>query len=126
MSTLRANTLSNQAGSLSIPVDRVAQATAAAWVNFNGPGTVAIRRSFNVSSITDHGPGEFTINFTAAMPDTNYGFAFGAGFPGTRRNVVSVSQVAGAVAAGSLRIDVLQAATNTLDDPTQISAVIFS
>jgi len=43
-----------------------------AWVNFNGTGTVAIRASFNVSSITDNGTGDYTVNFTTAMPDTNY------------------------------------------------------
>jgi hypothetical protein len=43
-----------------------------AWVNFNGTGTVAIRSSGNVSSITDNGVGDYTINFTTAMPDTNY------------------------------------------------------
>ena len=43
-----------------------------AWVNFNGQGTVAIRASGNVSSITDNGTGSYTINFATAMPDTNY------------------------------------------------------
>jgi hypothetical protein len=43
-----------------------------AWVNFNGTGTVAIRASGNVSSITDNGTGIYTINFTTAMPDANY------------------------------------------------------
>jgi len=43
-----------------------------AWVNFNGTGTVAIRDSGNVSSITDNGTGFYTINYTTAMPDTNY------------------------------------------------------
>jgi hypothetical protein len=43
-----------------------------AWVNFNGQGTVAIRASFNVSSITDNGTGNYTVNFTNAMPDANY------------------------------------------------------
>jgi hypothetical protein len=43
-----------------------------AWVNFNGTGTVAIRASFNVSSITDNGTGTFAINFTTSMPDTSY------------------------------------------------------
>jgi hypothetical protein len=45
---------------------------ARAWVNFNGTGTVAIRASGNVSSITDNGTGEYTVNFTTAMPDANY------------------------------------------------------
>jgi hypothetical protein len=43
-----------------------------AWVNFNGTGTVAIRASYNVSSITDNGTGQYTINFTNAMTDANY------------------------------------------------------
>ena len=43
-----------------------------AWVNFNGTGTVAIRASFNVSSITDNGTGDYTVNFTTAMPDANF------------------------------------------------------
>jgi hypothetical protein len=45
---------------------------AKAWVNFNGTGTVAIRDSFNVSSITDNGTGDYTVNFTTAMPNANY------------------------------------------------------
>lgn len=43
-----------------------------AWVNFNGTSTVAITGSGNVSSITDNGTGNYTVNFTTAMPDTNY------------------------------------------------------
>jgi hypothetical protein len=43
-----------------------------AWVNFNGTSTVAIRASGNVSSITDNGAGDYTVNFTTAMPDANY------------------------------------------------------
>jgi hypothetical protein len=43
-----------------------------AWVNFNGTGTVAIRASGNVSSITDNNTGDYTVNFTTAMPDVNY------------------------------------------------------
>ena len=45
-----------------------------AWVNFNGTGTVAIRDSGNVSSITDNGTGDYTVNFTNNMPDANYSY----------------------------------------------------
>jgi hypothetical protein len=48
-----------------------------AWVNFNGTGTVAIRASGNVSSITDNGTGDYTVNFTTAMQDTEYAAIFG-------------------------------------------------
>ena len=64
MSTLKVNTLQTAAG--------VEVYTCKAWVNFNGTGTVAIRASGNVSSITDNGTGDYTINFTNAMPDANY------------------------------------------------------
>lgn len=57
---------------------------ARAWVNFNGTGTVVIRASGNVSSITDNGTGDYTVNFTTAMPDANYcistqGYSSGSG-----------------------------------------------
>jgi hypothetical protein len=48
-----------------------------AWVNFNGTGTVAIRASGNVTSITDNGTGDYTVNFTTAMTDANYAVVCG-------------------------------------------------
>jgi hypothetical protein len=68
MSTLRVNTLQNAAGTS----DPAISGAAKAWVNFNGTGTVAIRASFNVSSITDNGTGDYTVNFTTAFADANY------------------------------------------------------
>ena len=53
-----------------------------AWVNFNGTGTVAIRDSGNVSSITDNGTGDYTINFAIAMPDANYTINANTSFDG--------------------------------------------
>lgn len=50
-----------------------------AWVNFNGTGTPAIRASFNVSSITDNGVGQYTINITTALADTNFATLVSAG-----------------------------------------------
>ena len=50
-----------------------------AWVNFNGTGTVAIRASFNVSSITDNGTGDYTVNFTTALADANYSVSMAGG-----------------------------------------------
>jgi len=63
-----------------------------AWVNFNGTGTVAIRASGNVTSITDNNTGDYTVNFTNAMPDANYGVAVAiqsqtSGAAGLSRNV---------------------------------------
>lgn len=58
--------------SLAEPTGTAPLYMARAWVNFNGTGTVAIRASGNVSSITDNGNGNYTVNFTTAMPDANY------------------------------------------------------
>lgn len=75
----------NSAGDLKINSGYGSVATAygiRAWVHFNGNGTVGIQQSGNVSSITDHGTGDYTINFTNAMPDTNYAVSFMAGNAG--------------------------------------------
>ena len=67
-----------------------------AWVNFDGTGTVAIRASGNVSSITDNGVGNYTVNFTTAMLDTNYCVSTGSGGGSTTNpaSIVVTSQIA--------------------------------
>ena len=60
-----------------------------AWVNFNGTGTVAIRASGNVSSITDNGMGDYTVNFTTAMPDANYSVGNGS------KNLLATGSITG-------------------------------
>lgn len=45
---------------------------ARAWVNFNGTGTVAIRDSFNVASITDNGTGDYRLNFSNSLANANF------------------------------------------------------
>jgi len=57
-----------------------------AWVNFNGTGTVAIRASGNVTSITDNGTGDYTVNFTTAMSDANYSAVFGGKYSSGQAN----------------------------------------
>ena len=70
MSTVKANDLTNVTGG--IPTVKSQQLIPTAWVNFNGTGTVAIRDSEGVSSIGDNGTGDYTINFSTNMPNTNY------------------------------------------------------
>lgn len=70
MSTIIATTLGN--GVKSVPVDTVVEGSLKSWVNFNGTGTVAIRDSFNTSSITDGGTGTYAPAFTNAMPNANH------------------------------------------------------
>jgi hypothetical protein len=67
---------------------------ARAWVNFNGTGTVAIRASGNVSSITDNGTGDYTVNFTTAMPDANCCVVLSAGTSGANSRFVNPARAA--------------------------------
>ena len=69
-STIQGTTLTD--GTNSTSTTNCIKGSAKAWVNFNGIGTVAIRTSYNVSSITDNGTGDYTVNFTNALPDANY------------------------------------------------------
>jgi hypothetical protein len=90
---------------------------ARAWVNFNGTGTVAIRASSNVSSITDNGTGDYTVNFTTALADANYAPVFGGTYTasGTGRdnNIGVRNNVAPTTTA--LRINVFEPNTGLVD-----------
>jgi hypothetical protein len=80
---------------------------AKAWVNFNGTGTVAIRASYNVSSITDNGTGDYTVNFTTALADVNYSLIANSsnGTNGTNDEYTGISAYGtNSYLAGSVRI----------------------
>jgi hypothetical protein len=70
MSTISANDIQNTSGG--IPTVKGQRLIPTAWVNFNGTGTVAIRDSENVSSITDISTGRYTVNFAASMSNADY------------------------------------------------------
>jgi len=70
MSELRANTISDAAGTG--PVTLTGQSAAKAWVNFNGTGTIAIGDDYNVSSLTDNGTGDTSINLNNSMSASTY------------------------------------------------------
>jgi hypothetical protein len=73
---------------------------ARAWVNFNGTGTVAIRASGNVSSITDTGTGVYTVNFTTAMPDANYVVTAGGGLNLVYTNSTASTTTTASISSG--------------------------
>tara|TARA_R100001086_G_C11780283_1_gene243427 strand:- start:53 stop:436 length:384 start_codon:yes stop_codon:yes gene_type:complete len=72
MSTLKVNTIQNTSAAHSSTPEEIAVGRAKSWINFDGVGTVSIRDSFNVSSLTDNGVGNYTVTFTNAMSNTNY------------------------------------------------------
>ena len=99
-----------------------------AWVNFNGTSTVAIRDSGNVSSVTDNGTGDYTINFAIAMPDVNYSVTGGC-LSAAGANQVSLSTKA--ASGGSVPTLKTTSAirlvshTTALYDPEQVNVAIF-
>ena len=90
-----------------------------AWVNFNGTGTVAIRASFNVSSITDNGTGDYTVNFTTAMPDANYSAVVTSGY-GSSNLFASTAPTTTAA-----RIQTYTTTTGLVSDQAWVAAAIF-
>ena len=91
-----------------------------AWVNFNGTGTVAIRASGNVTSITDNGVGDYTVNFTTAMTDVNYAVTSLNRSPGVASGFSTQVDV---YSTGSTRLLTLNSSLSNYD-PVQVSVVI--
>jgi hypothetical protein len=129
VSTLRVNNISDFSGgnsNLNIP------GTAKAWVNFNGTGTVAIRASLNVSSITDNGTGDYTVNFTTAMPDTSYvplitthvrSNQTAANSPPGLKSIDDAQSPFASLATGS--VNIIHRPTSANSDPDMIGVAIF-
>ena len=130
MSTLKLDTLSNKAGTASVPSDTIVSGTAKAWVNFNGTGTVAIRRAFNVSSITDNGTGDYTVNFSTAMPDANYAGMLGGNLSSADDGTGRIGEgfySTGTYTTSSCRIKCIwQGDGTTVEDKRIINLAIFS
>jgi len=103
--------------------------SARAWVNFNGTGTVAIRASGNVSSITDNTTGDYTINFTTAMADANYSVvAYGqrADNPYEDLNVQGYNNVYGdAFTTSYTRVACSHASSGNPTDPLAVCIAVF-
>jgi hypothetical protein len=94
---------------------------ARAWVNFNGTGTVAIRASGNVTSITDNGTGDYTLNFTTAMPDANYTCVINAGVQAATLGLPSTSTTAPTTSA--FRFRTTDQASGTQDSERVMASV---
>ena len=100
MSTLKVATIQDTSGNNSSTPAGIASGTAKAWVNFNGSGTVAINASFNCSSITDQGTGEYQFNFTANLTDKNYSVT-GSCILGTTAGVNGITHFGGSDETGT-------------------------
>ena len=96
---------------------------ARAWVNFNGTGTVAIRASGNVSSITDNGVGDYTVNFTTAMPDADYSVMGAANYSNNGTDTVDFS--VGSQAAGNARVGTHDVSSTTHYDCYAVNVAVI-
>jgi hypothetical protein len=104
----------------------VAKGVAKAWVNFNGTSTVAIRSSFNVSSITDNGTGDYTVNFTNAMPDTNYVTLSMCSTDSDNPTIVNLQGTTGSATTSSIRIQNAKQTNGASADRTVMCVSVFS
>lgn len=96
-----------------------------AWVNFNGTGAVSIRASGNVSSITDNGVGDYTVNFSTAMPDANYAATSIGPSIGNSGGAFQVAQnTAATPTASAYRLNV-QSVGGTMTDNAFVSLAFF-
>jgi len=124
-------TLASNASLMTVPVGTAPTYQCRAWVNFNGTGTVAIRGSGNVSSITDNGTGNWTINFTTALSDANYsvsGTASTLGSTNSYTHVVTTGDSGnnyGGFSTTSVRLNVYGANYASLGDANYVMACIF-
>jgi hypothetical protein len=95
-----------------------------AWVNFNGTGTVAIRGSGGVTSITDNGTGDYTVNFNFTMPGTNYAATVSAGSAGTAPSANAAIAWPAIYSTTSLRIGVSDNNTDTNVDVENMNVIV--
>ena len=107
----------------------VATGRCVAWVHFDGTGTPAIDASYNVTSITDNGTGDYTINFTSALTDAHYVATGGAGKFDTNNDgnmVIQIGGYSGAFKSSSAcRVRVLQPDDKTVRDSAEVFCAFF-
>lgn len=121
--TLTISTLSD--GTNSTSATNCISGSAKAWVNFNGSGTPAIRASYNVSSITKGGGGDYYVNFTNAFADTNYCAVITAGNAGVAASGNCLVGWGGIYTTTSLRMGVSDNNTDSNSDGTLINVSFF-
>lgn len=106
-----------------------------AWVNFNGVGTVAIRSAGNVSSITDNGTGDYTVNFATPLPDRNYavsGMTVSSAPPGVNNGTNAAIYLLGPRSTSQIRVGTCNLNANSTAanivlsaDQSDVSVVAF-
>ena len=121
MSTLKVNNIKDTSGGTSnLKIDGAAKA----WVNFDGTGTVSIDDSFNVSSITDNSTGNYTINFTNAMPNAEYAVS-GSVETTNATSVVFTTFGTSGNSRTTSGVRIAASYSNTIVDAVECSVIVF-
>lgn len=96
-----------------------------AWINFDGTGTPSIRASLNVSSITDNGTGDYTVNITTALTDTNYAVVVSSGSFNSTVDSGRTLATPNIISTTACEINTKNSSTGTLEDYNQNCLTIF-
>lgn len=122
--TLTIGTLSD--GTNSASATDAIKGSARAWVNFNGVTTATIRASYNVSSVTRNGTGDYTVNFTNALADANYSVNALASFAASNaRMLVSADSSTAIFSTSSVRLKTVESTNGALSDPSYCCVSVF-
>ena len=127
ITTAKVTTIQDASGSNGSTPEQVFQGRAKAWVNFNGEGTIAIRDSFNVSSITDEAVGVYTVNIDTDMANVNYCAVVTSGDSSNDIQTSQNSQLFqhSTKTVGSFKIRQGNSENNSNDDADDVNAVVF-
>ena len=126
MSTIKVNNLQTASGGSNSTPEEIQQGRAKAWVNFKGTSTVTILDDFNVSTITDHATGQYTVNFSNAMPNANYAFTGIVSSDGDNGNESIVSKHGSStVTTSAIRIRVTKTSDAGYTDKYYTNLIIF-
>ena len=125
MSTLKVNTIQDSSASNASTTEQIFQGRAKVWINFDGTGTVSTRDSFNVSSLTDNGTGDYTISFTTAMANTNYAVTCTSSAQHNFTTaIIGVDITDGNYLTGSIRVQSVRTGADTAVDRAYNNVVI--
>lgn len=104
---------------------KFAPSAAKAWVNFTGTGTVTINASNNVTSITDNGTGDYTVNFTIAFSSANYCAVYGGQYVSANSIALINTKVATTPTASAINLSTVAATDGTIADVTTVHAAFY-
>jgi hypothetical protein len=121
--TIVADTLQNGAGT-STSMDNAINGSAKAWVNYKGTATRAINASYNVSSVTFNGTGDYTVNFTNALTDANYSAVASCGSTGNNTTGADLIATTHNASSSSVRL-ASYIRTGSFSDTEQICVSVF-